>query len=85
MKWRSLNLFFSWFVNSGTYYGLSLHAADLGGNPYFNFLLSAAVEIPAYLINILLMNRYTNNNDPKEDLNKPFCSNAAPDLGSDVD
>ena len=54
---RTINLFFNWFVNSGTYYGLSLHAADLGGNPYLNFLLSAAVEIPAYLINIFVMNK----------------------------
>jgi OCT family organic cation transporter-like MFS transporter 4/5 len=29
-----LIVFYNWFVNSGTYYGLSLSASDLGGNPY---------------------------------------------------
>lgn len=57
LRCKTLNLFFSWFVNSGTYYGLSLGASNLGGNPYFNFFLAAAVEIPAYLINILLLNQ----------------------------
>ena len=54
---NALNIFFSWFVNSGTYYGLSLGASDLGGNPYINFMLAAAVEIPAYLINLYLLNK----------------------------
>ncbi len=57
LRCKTLNLFFSWFVNSGTYYGLSLSASNLGGNPYFNFFLAAAVEIPAYLINIALLNQ----------------------------
>ncbi len=57
LRAKTLNLFFSWFVNSGTYYGLSLSTSDLGGNPYFNFFLSAAVEIPAYLINLFLLNK----------------------------
>ena len=29
---NSLIVFFLWFVNSGTYYGLSLGASNLGGN-----------------------------------------------------
>jgi OCT family organic cation transporter-like MFS transporter 4/5 len=53
---KSLILFFLWFVNSGTYYGLSLGASNLGGNPYINFLISAAVEIPAYACNLVLLN-----------------------------
>ncbi len=61
LRAKSLNLFFSWFVNSGTYYGLSLSASNLGGNPYFNFFLSAAVEIPAYLINLALLNQVIGN------------------------
>ncbi len=27
-------------VNSGTYYGLSLSASNLGGNPYYNYSTS---------------------------------------------
>ena len=53
---NSLIVFFLWFVNSGTYYGLSLGASNLGGNPYLNFMISAAVEIPAYLINLMTLN-----------------------------
>ena len=34
-------------VNSGVYYGLSLNTSNLGGNDYFNFMISGAVEIPA--------------------------------------
>ncbi len=26
-------------VNSGTYYGLSLSASNLGGNPFYNYLI----------------------------------------------
>ena len=53
---KSLTLFFNWFVISGTYYGLSLSASNLGGNPYINFFIAAAVEIPAYAINLVVLN-----------------------------
>ena len=58
LRKNSLILFFNWFVNSGTYYGLSLSTSDLGGNPYINFLISAAVEIPANLLVLLVLNRF---------------------------
>merc|ERR1719278_135154 len=53
---RTLNICFCWMVNSGTYYGLALSASNLGGNPYYNYLISAAVEIPAYAFNLLVLN-----------------------------
>ena len=53
---RTLNLCFNWMVNSGTYYGLALSASNLGGNPYYNYLISAAVEIPAYAFNLWVLN-----------------------------
>ena len=56
LRWRTLNLCFNWMVNSGTYYGLALSASNLGGNPYYNYLISAAVEIPAYAFNLLVLN-----------------------------
>ncbi|XP_050712759.1 organic cation transporter protein-like isoform X2 [Eriocheir sinensis] len=46
-----------WFVNSGVYYGLSLSTGNLGGNPYLNFMISGAVEVPALAIATLLLNR----------------------------
>ena len=32
------------------YYGLSLNTSNLGGNDYLNFLVSGAVEMPAYAL-----------------------------------
>ncbi len=32
------------------YYGLSLNTSNLGGNDYLNFLVSGAVEVPAYIL-----------------------------------
>ena len=56
LRCKTLILCFNWLVNSGTYYGLSLSASNLGGNPYLNFLIAAAVEIPAYGMNLFLLN-----------------------------
>jgi OCT family organic cation transporter-like MFS transporter 4/5 len=53
---QTLNICFLWMVNSGTYYGLALSASNLGGNPYYNYLISAAVEIPAYAFNLAVLN-----------------------------
>ena len=53
---RTLILCFNWMVNIGTYYGLALSASNLGGNPYYNYLISAAVEIPAYAFNLAVLN-----------------------------
>ena len=58
LRARTLNLFFNWFVNGAAYYGLSLSSYSFGGkgSPYFKFFLSAAVEIPAFTLNLLLLN-----------------------------
>ncbi len=32
--------------------------SDLGGNPYLNFMISAAVEIPAYAIILMILNKF---------------------------
>ena len=54
---RAANIFFNWFVNSGVYYGLSLNTSNLGGNDYLNFLISGAVEVPAYAFLLLSLNK----------------------------
>ena len=69
LRVNTINMFFLWFVNSGTYYGLSLGASDLGGDPYINFFFSAAVEIPAYLLNLLLLNRRYTRTAPCQNTN----------------
>ncbi|KAK7864613.1 hypothetical protein R5R35_003201 [Gryllus longicercus] len=58
LRRRSLNIFFNWFANNLTYYGLSWNTANLGGDIYLNFLISGAVEIPAYIFLLLTLNRW---------------------------
>ena len=38
---------FSRLVNSMVYYGITLNAVNMAGNPYLNFVGMAAIEIPA--------------------------------------
>ncbi|XP_048771116.2 organic cation transporter protein-like [Ostrea edulis] len=53
----SLNVWFNWLVNAMVYYGLALGTDNLGGDPYINFMIAGAVEIPAYIICVLCLNR----------------------------
>ncbi|XP_040068686.1 organic cation transporter protein isoform X1 [Ixodes scapularis] len=57
LRKRTLILFCCWFVNSFTYYAMSLNTNDLGGNPYLNFAIAGAVEFPAYAISIVIIKR----------------------------
>lgn len=47
----------SWCVTSMVYYGLSFNAGKLAGNFYLNFAASGLVEIPAYLLATILVER----------------------------
>ncbi|CAG9862203.1 unnamed protein product [Phyllotreta striolata] len=58
MRKKTLVIFFDWFANNLTYYGLSWNSNNLAGNPYLNFVLLGAVEIPGYLILLLFLNRW---------------------------
>lgn len=58
LRRKTLIIFFDWFVNSGTYYGLSWNTNNLGGNVFLNFMVSGAVEIPAYIFLLLTLNRW---------------------------
>ncbi|GAB0091498.1 Organic cation transporter protein [Sergentomyia squamirostris] len=58
LRKKSLLIFFDWFVNSGTYYGLSWNTNNLGGNDLLNFVISGAVEIPAYTFLLFTLNRW---------------------------
>ncbi|XP_055907603.1 organic cation transporter protein-like [Eupeodes corollae] len=58
LRRKTLLIFFDWFVNSGTYYGLSWNTSNLGGNVLLNFVISGAVEIPAYTFLIFTLNRW---------------------------
>ncbi|XP_005089749.1 solute carrier family 22 member 5 [Aplysia californica] len=50
-------MFFLFFVNSLSYFGISLSTPVLHGNQFFNLFLLGAVEIPAYVICILVCER----------------------------
>nr|XP_006825792.1 PREDICTED: organic cation transporter protein-like [Saccoglossus kowalevskii] len=54
---RTINICYNWFAISFVYYGLSLNTAALGTNPYTAFLVSGAVEIPAYLLCWFLLDK----------------------------
>ncbi|XP_028981769.1 organic cation transporter protein isoform X2 [Diachasma alloeum] len=58
LRRKSVLLFFNWLVNSGTYYGLSWNASNLGGNDYVNFVVLGLVEVPAYTFLIFTLDRW---------------------------
>lgn len=62
LRRKSLLIFFDWFVNSGTYYGLSWNTQNLGGNDLVNFVISGAVEIPAYTFLLFTLNKWGRRN-----------------------
>lgn len=54
---RTLILFFNWAIVSMMYYGVTMHAGNMGGDFYLNFFLLAVVEFPAYSLAIFLLDR----------------------------
>jgi len=58
LRRKTLIIFFDWLVCTGVYYGLSWSTNDLGGNVRLNFVISGAVEIPAYCLLLLTLNRW---------------------------
>ncbi|XP_045609975.2 solute carrier family 22 member 15-like isoform X1 [Procambarus clarkii] len=48
---------YSWFVNSATYYGLTIAASNLGGDAYVSTALSGLIEIPACVVAIAIIDR----------------------------
>lgn len=62
LRKKTLLIFFDWFVNSATYYGLSWNTGNLGGNDLVNFVISGAVEFPAYTFLLFTLNRWGRRN-----------------------
>jgi OCT family organic cation transporter-like MFS transporter 4/5 len=58
MRRATLVLYFTWFVCTFAYYGFSLNTNDLGGDPFINFLISGAVEFPAYALAMVVIKRF---------------------------
>lgn len=57
LRKKTLNVCLNWFANSIVYYGLSLNAGNLVGNPFLMLFLSGLVELPSYLLMCCLMDR----------------------------
>ncbi|XP_069134584.1 organic cation transporter protein-like isoform X2 [Argopecten irradians] len=55
---RTLVVFFNWFGLGMTYYGVFLHAENLGGNFYLAIFLLSVIEIPILLVNLYLLNKF---------------------------
>ncbi|XP_062908740.1 organic cation/carnitine transporter 2-like isoform X1 [Mobula hypostoma] len=66
--------FLVWMILSIEYYGLSLNTPNLNGDAYLNCFFSAAIEVPAYTVTWLLLQRFT----------RKFCLSGALFLGGGV-
>lgn len=49
LRHRTLNVCFCWFANALVYYGLSLSAGKLYGNPFLILFIMGLVEFPSYI------------------------------------
>ncbi|GAA6219666.1 solute carrier family 22 member 5-like [Lates japonicus] len=49
----TLMLWLIWFSSSISYFGLSFNMSSLYGNPFLNYFLVSAVEVPAYVVSWL--------------------------------
>ncbi|CAI4221438.1 unnamed protein product [Auanema sp. JU1783] len=51
-------LIYLWICDTFIYFGLSLYSTHLAGNVYVNYLLMGLVEVPAYILSPIAMNKY---------------------------
>lgn len=58
IRWRSINIFFNWLMNTVAYYGITMSTPSLGGNEFWNFVIISAVEIPSYIFGMLVLDRW---------------------------
>ncbi|GMT07804.1 hypothetical protein PENTCL1PPCAC_29978, partial [Pristionchus entomophagus] len=57
LRKRSLVMFVIWPVVSMVYYGLSMKADILGGDIYVSFIIGGLIELPAFLVVYLVIDR----------------------------
>lgn len=50
MRLKTFLITLNWFANETVYVGLSYYGPALGSNEYMSFFLSAAVELPSYVL-----------------------------------
>ncbi|GJQ86218.1 hypothetical protein Trydic_g8919 [Trypoxylus dichotomus] len=54
---RLVNACFCWITSTFLFYGLTLNSVALAGNSYLDFILTALVEIPAYTLTYVVVDR----------------------------
>ncbi|KRT79523.1 membrane transporter, partial [Oryctes borbonicus] len=54
---RFINACFCWITCAFLFYGLTLNSVALAGNSYLDFILTSLVEIPAYTLTYLVVDR----------------------------
>lgn len=59
MRRNTLVLFAIWFMGSFVYYNLVLSSTSAPGNPYMNYAISSAGEIPAALLGLWVARRWS--------------------------
>ncbi|KAH8294742.1 hypothetical protein KR018_002390, partial [Drosophila ironensis] len=57
LRMKTLNVCLCWFANSLVYYGLSLSAGKLYGNPYLILFIMGLVEFPSYITIVFVLDR----------------------------
>ncbi|XP_037949377.1 organic cation transporter protein [Teleopsis dalmanni] len=57
LRMKTLNVCLCWFANSLVYYGLSLSAGKLYGNPFLILFIMGLVELPSYFTIVLVLDR----------------------------
>lgn len=55
---RLLVCSFLWMTCSLVYYGLSINSVSLSSNKYVSFMLVVLVEIPAYIVVVIVLDKY---------------------------
>ena len=57
MRYKTLIIYFNFFVTTFSYYGLALNMGDVtgGSNIFLNFTISSLLEIPAYTAAIVIL------------------------------
>ncbi len=52
---KTIILYCNWFINSLTYYGLTLNPSEFAGDFHANFMINGALEVPAYAISMVII------------------------------
>ncbi|XP_055926077.1 organic cation transporter protein-like isoform X2 [Argiope bruennichi] len=55
LRKNTIFVYISYFSVAFVFYGLSLGQTNLGGNPFLNFFIGSAVELPAYVLCIIFI------------------------------